>query len=124
VGAGGSQEASFALVASVPAGTYHFVLDCIVIDPTAMTFDLLWRRDGSDTELVSFGSSYNPLPGADYAAQPYSYDMPAQAIDFEPGDELVFRYTANGSSLPASWEPNGDQAMGSRDPSITLPVGP
>jgi hypothetical protein len=121
VGAGSSQEATFALEASVPAGSYHFVMDCIVIDAVTMTFELLQRRAGSDTLLVGFIDSYTPLGGANYSAQPFAYDETVPAIDFEAGDELVFRYTANGSSLPAAWEPNGDQQHGSHDPNITLP---
>ena len=44
MGAGGSQEAEWTLKASVPAGTYHFVLDSIIIRPVDVTFELLVRH--------------------------------------------------------------------------------
>ena len=106
----------------MPAGTYKLQLDAIIITPVDVTFDLLLRRDGSDTVLAEFGSSYVPLGGGVYLPQAFSYDEPAPAIDFEPGDQLVYRYTANGSSEPTSYEPDGDQLMGTPDPNITLPT--
>jgi hypothetical protein len=106
----------------VPAGTYKFQLDAIIIDPVDVTFTLALRRDGSDTVLTSFGSSYVPIGGGVYLPQAFTYEETAPAIDFEPGDELVYEYTANGSSLETSYEPNGDQLMGTPDPNITLPV--
>jgi hypothetical protein len=73
--------------------------------------------------LVSFSASYTPLPGASYVPQPFEYDEPGPAIDFEPGDEFVYTYQAGSDSEPASYEPNGDQVGDTPDPSITLPVG-
>jgi hypothetical protein len=124
VGAGGSQEAVFDLVASVPAGTYHFVLDSIIIDPVDVTFAVHQRRDGSDTDIVTFVQHFDPLPGADYEAQPLAIDQDGAAIDFQPGDQLVFSYTAGSASPLASYEPNGDQQDGTHDPSLTLPAAP
>jgi hypothetical protein len=109
-------------VASVPAGTYKLQLDAIIITPVAVTFSLLLRRDGSDTVLTTFGDSFVPIGSGIYLPQAFSYDETAPAIDFEPGDQLVYQYTANGSSLPTSYEPNGDQLMGTPDPNITLPT--
>jgi hypothetical protein len=125
VGAGSSQEAPFALRTSVPAGTYHLVLDAIIITPVDVTFDLVWRHaDGSaDTVLVEWTEHYTPLGGGNFDAQPFEYDEPTTtAIDEEKGDELVFRYTASATSQPAAYVPNGDGATANgRFPNITLP---
>ena len=107
----------------MPAGAYKLQLDAIIITPVAVTFSLLLRRDGSDTVLTSFGSSYVPLGGGVYEPQAFSYEAIAPAIDFEPGDLLVYQYAADGSSLQTSYEPDGDQLMGTPDPNITLPTG-
>lgn len=121
MGAGGSQEAKFSLVASVPAGTYHFVLDSIIIRPVDTTFDLLWRRGTTDTTLASWTLHFEPLPGS-FDAQPYEVDMTAQAIDFQPGDQLVFRYTGANTTSTDAYIPNGDGFLSNgRIPNITLP---
>lgn len=121
MGAGGSQEAEFSLVASVPAGTYRFVLDSIIIRPVDTTFDLIWRRGTTDMTLVSWTKSFEPLPGS-FDAQPYEVDMTAPAIDFQAGDQLVFRYSAANTTSTDAYIPNGDGALSNgRIPNITLP---
>jgi len=121
VGAGGSQEASYDLQASVPAGTYHVVLDGIVIHPVDVQFDLLWRRAGSDTTLATWQLHVEPV-GSDFEAQAFEVDEQAPAIDFHAGDQLVFRYTGSPASPADSYIPNGDGAKkNGRDPNITLP---
>jgi hypothetical protein len=125
VGAGSSQEAPFDLLASVPAGTWHLILDCIIIEPVTTTFDMIWRRPGgSDTVLFEFTESYVPLGGGQYAAQKEEYDQTSTIpIDFVAGDQLVFKYTGNGSSDPDTYEPNGDGPGSNmaRIPAFTLP---
>ena len=126
VGAGGSEEAAFDLRASVPAGSWHFVLDCIIIQPVDTTFELIWRRGSADMPVITpFTEHYDPIGAGEYHAQPFSYDEQGSAIDFVSGDQLVFRYTANGSSDMSVYEPNGDGAgsTDAHDPNITLPVG-
>jgi hypothetical protein len=124
VGAGGSQEAPFELLASIPAGTYHLVLDSIIINPVDTTFELIWRHaDGSaDTVLTSFTEHYEPIGNGVYQAQPFEYDKDCAAVDAASGDELVFRYSAPDDAPAASYEPDGDGkfAMG-RIPNISLP---
>ncbi len=110
----------------MPAGTYHLVLDCIIIQPVDTTFELIWRRGGSDTAIITpFTEHYDPLGGGQYAAQPFEYDQQGIAIDYQAGDQFVFRYTANGSSDMNVYEPNGDGpgSNDARDPNITLPIG-
>ncbi len=122
MGAGGSQEASYDLQAEVPAGVYHLVLDGIVIQPVDVQFDLLWRRDGSDTTLATWQLHFEPLTSGDFDAQPVDVDEPAAAIDFRAGDQLVFRYTGSTASTADAYIPNGDGAKrNGRDPNITLP---
>jgi hypothetical protein len=121
VGAGGSQEAEFDLVASVPAGTYHFVLDSIIIRPVDVTFDLLWRRGTTDMPLASWEKHFDPLPGS-FDAQPYEVDMTAPAIKFAAGDQLVFRFSGANTSASEAYIPNGDGSLShGRIPNITLP---
>jgi hypothetical protein len=122
VGTGGSQEASYALKAGIPAGTYHFVLDAVVISSVDVQFDLVWRRGTTDMPLVSWNEHYEPIGGGDFDAQPFEYDEQAPAIDFKAGDQLVFRYTGTNAATPQSYIPNGDGASSKgRIPNITLP---
>jgi hypothetical protein len=122
VGAGGSQEAAYSLKASVPAGTWHFVLDSIIIYPVDVTFELLWRRGTTDTTLTSWQVHFDPLPGGSFHAQAYELDQTAQAIDFRAGDLLVFRYSAENTMAAEAYIPNGDGTLSNgRIPHIFLP---
>jgi hypothetical protein len=123
VGAGRSLEAKYKLKASVKAGTYHFVLDCIVIFSVDMKFELLHRRGTDDVVLAEWPQHFEPLPDS-FDAQAYEIDQTAPAIEFTAGDQLVFRYsaTAAGTAQGDAWVPNGDGALqGGRIPNITLP---
>jgi hypothetical protein len=122
VGPGGSLDAAFDLRASVPAGTYHVQCDSIILVPVDVTFTLIWRRGATDTNLAQWTRHWDPLPDGSYGAQAYEVDMPAMAIDFEPGDQLVFRYAGANTTSPQAFIPNGDGASsGGRIPAITLP---
>jgi hypothetical protein len=121
VGAGGSQEAEFDLVASVPAGTYHFVLDSIIIRSVDVTFDLVWRRGATDMPLATWQKHFEPLP-ASFDAQAYEVDMTAPAIELQAGDQLVFRYSGANTTSSEAYIPNGDGSLShGRIPNITLP---
>jgi hypothetical protein len=121
VGPGGSREATYALKASLPAGTYHLVLDGFVLGSVDVTFELIRRRGTTDTSLVTWMAHYDA--GADVSrAQAFDYDEPAAAIDFAPGDLFVFRYSAANTTTPNAYVPNGDGPLaGGRLPSIALP---
>ena len=122
MGPGGSQEAEFRLRASVPAGTYHVVCDAIIIGPVDVTFALIWHNGTSVETLVTWMQHWEPLASGDYVAQPYEIDVTAPAIDYQPGDQLVFRYAASNTTTPNAFIPNGDGASsGGRIPNITLP---
>lgn len=103
------------------AGTYHFVLDCIVITSVDTTFELMHRRGSDDTVLVTWSQHFDPLPEG-FDAQTYELDQQAPAIDFTAGDQLVFRYSATGTNQAEAWIPNGDGKLsGGRIPHIKLP---
>lgn len=122
MGTGGSQEASFSLAAGIPAGTYHFVLDAVIISPVDVQFDLVHRRGGSDTTLATWMEHYEALGGGNFDAQPFEYDETAPAVDFQSGDQLVFRYTGTNAMTSQSYIPNGDGSLSKgRIPNITLP---
>jgi hypothetical protein len=123
VGTGGSREAAYALKADVPAGTYHCIIDSIIIRPVDVTFELLWRHaDGHDSTLGIWNEHFDPNEGANFDAQPYEKDVEAPAIDFADGDQLVFRYTGMNASVSEAYIPNGDGAGAhGRIPSFTLP---
>lgn len=121
MGAGRSQEAAYDLKAGVKAGTYHFVLDCIIIVGVDAQFELMHRRGSDNTVLASWSQHFEPLPQS-FDAQAYEVDKDAPAIDFASGDKLVFRYSATGTTQTEAWIPNGDGSLsGGRIPSITLP---
>jgi hypothetical protein len=110
------------LKASVPAGTYRVICDAIIIRPVDVTFELLHRRGGQDTVLAIWEEHFEPLPDGVYEAQAYEIDQAAPAIDFQPGDEFVFRYTGNNSTAMQAFIPNGDgERANGRIPNITLP---
>jgi len=124
VGPGGSQQdAAFSLRAAVPAGTYHVECDSVITASIDVTFSLIWRRGATDTTLAQWMKHWDPLVGRP-EAQPYEVDMAAPAIDYQPGDQLVFRYAGNGpaNSLAEAFIPNGDgRNSNGRIPAITLP---
>lgn len=122
MGPGGSQEAAFDLRASVPAGTYHVICDAVIVTPVDVTFTLIWRRGTIDMTLAQWVRHWDPVPG-NFDAQPYEIDMAAQAINYQKGDQLVFRYAgANTTTSAEAFIPNGDgRTSNGRIPNITLP---
>lgn len=105
----------------MPAGTYHFVLDCIVIAGVDVTFDLMHRRGADDTVVVTWTEHFNPLPTS-FDAQAYEIDLPGTKIDFQAGDKLVFRFSGANTIQSDAWIPNGDGTLShGRIPNITLP---
>jgi hypothetical protein len=124
VGPGGSRkDAAFSLRAAVPAGTYHVECDAVITASIDVTFSLIWRRGATDTMLAQWMKHWEPRVGS-FDAQPYEVDMAAPAIDYQPGDQLVFRYAGNGppGTLANAFIPNGDgRNSNGRIPAITLP---
>lgn len=122
MGAGRSLEAAYNLKASVPAGTYHFVLDAVIVKPVDVTFDLLWRHGSTDVSLVTWTEHFEPLGAGSFDAQAFEYDEMSPAIDWSRGDQLIFKYTGSNASAPSAYVPNGDGAFAhGRIPHIALP---
>jgi hypothetical protein len=123
VGPGGSQDAEFALLASVPGGTYHVECDAVITASVDVTFSLIWRHanQSADTVLATWMKHWDPLPSG-FDAQPYEIDEPGAAIDMAPGDQFVFRYAGANTTSDEAFIPNGDGAHSNgRIPAITLP---
>ncbi len=124
MGPGGSLlDAAFALRAAVPAGTYHVECDAVITASIDVTFSLIWRRGATDTMLAQWMKHWDPLVGS-FNAQAYEVDMAAPAIDYQRGDQLVFRYAGDGppNVLAEAFIPNGDGHFSNgRIPAITLP---
>ena len=120
---GSHLDAAFALRAAVPAGAYHVECDAVITASIDVTFSLIWRRGATDTMLAQWMKHWDPLVGS-FNAQAYEVDMAAPAIDYQPGDQLVFRYAGNGAPgvLAEAFIPNGDgRNSNGRIPAITLP---
>jgi hypothetical protein len=120
---GSHLDAAFALRAAVPAGTYHVECDAVITASIDVTLSLIWRRGATDTMLAQWMKHWEPLASG-FNAQAYEVDMAAPAIDYQPGDQLVFRYAGNGAPdvKAESFIPNGDgRNSNGRIPAITLP---
>ena len=105
----------------MPAGTYHFVLDCIVTASVDVDFDFMWRRGTENVVLASWSKHFDPGAVA-HEAQAYEISEKAPAVEFEPGDQLVFQSSARNTSTTFAWILNGDGALANgRIPNISLP---
>ena len=84
---------------------------------------MLLRRNGQvDTDIVTWDHHFDPLPNASFLAEPLDADAQGIAVAFQPGDQIVFKYTGASATLANAYVPNGDGANKSgRDPNITLP---
>jgi hypothetical protein len=121
VGAGGSLEATYPLLADLKAGTWHLVGDGIIINAGDVTFEILWRDASGDHRLATFMHHFEPLPTG-YLAQAYEDDAAGVAAPAKAGDLLVLRFKATATTTGLVYIPNGDgaKAMG-RIPNLTLP---
>jgi hypothetical protein len=109
------------LTGDVPAGTYHFVLDCIVTAPVDVRFELMARHATDSVVLATWSKHFEPLASG-YDAQPYEVNKEAAALEVVDGDQLVFRYSAYNTTAADAWIPNGDgQIAHGRIPHIALP---
>ncbi len=122
MGAGRSLEAAYRLSGGIDAGSWNFVLDCICLESVDVTFELVLRAGGDDALLASFAEHFDPLDGGAYRAQPFEHAEQVGAVQAEDGDQLVFRFTGEGSDLMMAWIPNGDgDSTGGRLPYLELP---
>lgn len=123
MGPGGSQEAPYTLQAALPAGSWHVVMDSVILKSVDVQFDLLFRHAGDpDQTVATWTHHFDPKPGADFTATPYELDVDGAATAFTKGDQLVFRYTGSNTTSMGAYVPNGDGAKTKgRIPSFTLP---
>lgn len=84
-------------------------------------FEILHRRAGGDLPIVTWQEQLTP--GEDVSeAQALELTAQGAAVDWQEGDQLVFRYTGASESLPMAYVPNGEAAnTGGRNPFIDLP---
>jgi hypothetical protein len=110
-------------VASIPAGMWHLVGDGIITESVDVHFEVLLRRAGvADMDIATWDHHFDPLPNGVFTAEPLDADAAGTAVDFQAGDQLVFRYTGTSATLANAYVPNGDGAnKEGRDPNITLP---
>lgn len=94
-----------------------------MIQPVDVQFDLFHRRPGQDdVVLTTWSDHFEPLGGGVYDAQPYEHQAEIERVEYEPGDELIFKYTGTGTDTPMAWVPNGDgELLDGRIPYIDLP---
>lgn len=122
MGPGRSLDAEFALIAGIPAGTYHVIYDGIILFPVDVTFSLIHRRDGADTTLATWDQHFEPLPNGVYHAQSFEIDQVAPAVEFRAGDLFVYRYAGANSQTGMSYIPVGSpDSEGGRHTQIELP---
>jgi hypothetical protein len=86
-------------------------------------FELLWRREGrDDVELASWSHRFEPLGGGNFDAQPLELTADGPAVDQQPGDQLVLRYSADNGEVPMAYIPNGEgERANGRIPYVDLP---
>lgn len=105
-----------------PAGRWHFVLDGVVVHSSDMLFEMVHRRGATDDVITSVTEHLDPKPGSDFTATILSADADGAAVDYQPGDLLVFRYTVMNPAAATCWTPNGDGSKnGGAIPNITPP---
>ena len=107
----------------MPAGTWTFVGDGVITASVDVDFEILWRRDGADDVVVaSWFQHFDPKPDSDFTATAYEVTDDGPAITFEPGDQLVLRYTGTNSTFGMAYVPNGEGIdTEGRHPYIDLP---
>lgn len=110
-------------MAAIPAGTWHLVGDGIITESVDVHFEMIHRRAGvADVDICTWDHHFDPLPGGSFDAQALDADATGTAVDFEAGDQLVFKYTGASATLPNAYIPDGDGATKhGRNPNITLP---
>ena len=125
MGVGDPLEAAFTLAGPLRAGTWHLIGDVIVFQTVDARYDVIWRSAAGDQILATWQHHFDePMGPTQFDAQPYEDDVDAQGADAKPGDQLVLRFSANGSpgTGPTAYIPNGDGAMAKgRIPSLKLP---
>ncbi len=77
--------------------------------PVDVEFELLWRHaGGGDVPIATWNQHFDPLGNGNFDGQPCELTAESDvAVDFNEGDELVFRYTGTGTDTPMAYIPVG-----------------
>src|SRR5438105_9833338 len=105
----------------IKAGTWHLVGDGIIINAADVTFDVLWRDGAGDHPIATWQHHFDPQAGG-FDAVGFEADAPGVEAKAKANDQLVLRFTVQGTGTGVLYIPNGDgtNAKG-RIPTITLP---
>ncbi|HEY4181630.1 MAG TPA: hypothetical protein VGM90_32525 [Kofleriaceae bacterium] len=96
--------------------------DGVITASVDVTFDLVWRHGTDDTVVATAMKHFDPLPDGAFSAQACDIAMPGTAIEWSDGDQLVFRYSGEGSTSANGYIANGDGKLThGRIPNISLP---
>ena len=123
MGIGDPREAAIKLVAPLPAGTWTFIGDGIIIEPVDVLFEIIWRdAQGNETTIVQFEQHFELNPDGLGRAVAYEDSAVGAAVPASEGDELVLRYSAvSAVTSMNAYLPNGEGATsGGRIPCIVL----
>ena len=122
MGPGRSQEAPYDLKEAIPAGSWHVVMDAVILKGVDVMFELIWRHGADDAPIATWMQHFEPKVGADFTATAYELDVDGAATGFTNGDQLVFRYSGANTTSNEAFVPNGDGAKTKgRIPSFELP---
>ena len=123
MGVGDSLEAATTLAAPIAAGTWTLVGDGIVFAPIDVRFEVLRRRAAAPALAVfHVDHHFDPPATGGFAAVTFDATAAGAAVDYAPGDSLVWRFTPSGTDAQATYIPNGDGANAhGRIPSLALP---
>lgn len=119
---GSKREAPYDLKHAIPAGSWHVVMDAVILKSVDVQFDLIYRSGATDQPIASWMKHFDPKPGVDFTATAYELDIDGAATGFSSGDQLVFRYAGSGTTANDAFVPNGDGVKTKgRIPNFTLP---
>jgi hypothetical protein len=83
-------------------------------------FEIVHRRASADSLVVAWDHHFDPLATFDHQA--LDADSEGTAVAFQPGDQIVFRYTGASASNVNAYIPDGEGLTnGGRNPAVILP---
>ena len=120
MGVGDPVEAAYTLKGAIAQGKWRLVGDSIVLRPVDARFEVLWRRAGVDSSIVSWEHHFEPDSAGGAVA--WQDSAAGAAVPTRSGDQLVLRMTAIQGDPGPAYMPNSDGSFTrGRIPSITLP---
>jgi hypothetical protein len=109
VGIGDPLEAEFELLAPIPAGSWTFVGDGIIIEPVDVLFEIIWRSDAGDDVIWSLPTHFDPQGNGNFDAVPFEQTAELAAVPAAGQDQLVLRYSAMNATIGSgfAWRRGG-----------------